>query len=115
MIRQLARVANAPESGEVLIEKIEDLLEPFNQFVVYHPDQLGKVSMKRIVPIFTEESYDELEVQDGLEANVAYAELFFGRTPEAGQSDVLRRLEEYCRQDTSGMVRLVERLEGMLA
>ena len=114
MIRQLARVANAPESGEVLIEKIEDLLEPFNQFVVYHPDQLGKVSMKRIVPIFTEESYEELEVQDGLEANVAYAELFFERAPEAGRSDVLRRLEEYCKQDTSGMVRLVERLEGML-
>jgi hypothetical protein len=112
MIRQLARVANAPESGEVLIEKIRDLLEPFNEFSVYHPDQLGKVSMKRIVPIFTEESYEELEVQDGLEANIAYSELYFsgGEEPEA----TLRRLEEYCIQDTSGMVKLVEKLEGLV-
>lgn len=113
MIRQLARVANAPDSGEVLIEKIRDLLEPFNEFSVYHPDQLGKVSMKRIVPIFTEESYEELEVQDGLEANLAYSKLYFkgGEEPET----TLRRLEDYCIQDTLGMVRLVDRLEGLLA
>ncbi|MFP4534180.1 MAG: DUF2779 domain-containing protein [Spirochaetaceae bacterium] len=113
MIRQLARAANAPESGELLIEKIRDLLEPFNQFVVYHPDQLGKVSMKRIVPIFTEESYEGLEVQDGLVANVAYSDLFFERVPGEERGEVLRRVEEYCKQDTSGMVRLVERLEEM--
>lgn len=112
MIRQLARVANAPEVGETLIEKIQDLLEPFNEFSVYHPDQLGKVSMKRIVPIFTEESYEELEVQDGLEANVAYSQLYFqgSENPET----TLGRLEEYCIQDTLGMVRLVEKLEGLL-
>lgn len=114
MIRQLARVANAPESGEALIEKIEDLLEPFNEFTVYHPDQLGRVSMKRIVPIFTEESYEELEVRDGLEANVAYSDLFFRRNEAKKSEELLRKLEKYCRQDTSGMVRLVEKLESML-
>lgn len=111
MIRQLARVAGNPDRGEELIGRIEDLLEPFNDFVIYHPDQLGKVSMKRIVPIFTEESYEDLEVQDGLEANLAYGELFF--SGGSGDAQVLSRLEEYCIQDTSGMVRLVERLEAL--
>ncbi|MFW6328624.1 MAG: DUF2779 domain-containing protein [Alkalispirochaetaceae bacterium] len=111
MIRQLAGLAGEKERGEALIGGIVDLLEPFNDFVVYHPEQLGKVSMKRIVPIFTEESYEDLEVQDGLEANLAYGELFFREEREA--EPVLRRLEEYCIQDTSGMVRLVERLESL--
>ena len=127
MVRQLARVSNAPDRGEELVSSIVDLLEPFNEFALYHPEQLGKVSMKRIVPIFTEESYDDLAVQDGLEANVAYGELF-ARSRTEGNADtdypqpagseerdaVLERLKAYCVQDTSGMVRLVDRLEKLL-
>lgn len=70
MVHQLAQVAGQVQVGESLIQRMVDLLVPFSEFMVYHPDQLGKVSLKRVLPVFTRIGYETVHVQDGMEANL---------------------------------------------
>ncbi|SIQ65047.1 protein of unknown function [Alkalispirochaeta americana] len=89
MVRQLAAVAGEPERGRALVTRMVDLLEPFADFLVYHPQQCGKVSLKRVLPLFTEGSYEDLRVRDGLQANLCctrWADRAAGRAKEAVRS-----------------------------
>jgi hypothetical protein len=72
MVRQMARRTADAEAGERLVERMVDLLDPFAEFAVYHPDQRGKVSLKRVLPAYTEAHYEESPLADGMHANLAY-------------------------------------------
>jgi hypothetical protein len=53
MIRQLSRTAEDEAGADALVKRIVDLLDPFAEFWVYHPEQRGKVSLKRLLPVYT--------------------------------------------------------------
>lgn len=130
MVRQIADVSGAAGGGDALVQRMVDLLVPFSEFMIYHPDQRGKVSLKRILPIFTDSGYDHVDVQDGMHANltcmrhadqaVAAGEgigaigaeaaeevtRFLGTRELASMEDVAR----YCAMDTRAMVELVDAL-----
>jgi hypothetical protein len=72
MVRQMARRTADAEAGERLVERMVDLLDPFAEFAVYHPDQRGKVSLKRVLPAYTDAHYEESPLADGMHANLAY-------------------------------------------
>jgi hypothetical protein len=72
MVRQMARRTGDTEAGERLVARMVDLLDPFAEFAVYHPDQRGKVSLKRVLPAFTDAHYEESPLADGMHANLAY-------------------------------------------
>jgi hypothetical protein len=72
MVRQLAACAGEPEVGTELIARMVDLLQPFADFAVYHPQQMGKVSLKYVLPAFTPSSYAESPVRDGMHANLSW-------------------------------------------
>jgi hypothetical protein len=94
--------------------RMTDLLVPFHDFRYYHPDQLGRVSMKKVLPALTGREYSGLSVENGEEANSLYAELVLasrqGSAPMPDREKVREALEEYCSLDTEGMVLILQEL-----
>lgn len=99
---------------EVLFPRLRDLLSPFAEFRYYHPDQLGKVSMKRVLPSMTGRSYSGLIIANGEEANTTYAGMVY--LAQRGELDGRLRdrareaLKKYCALDTEGMVLILREL-----
>lgn len=134
MIRQLAGCAG--DSGEAIVSRIVDLLEPFAGLWIYHPEQRGKVSLKRVLPVFTDTpGYHGESVRDGMHANLGYIRLCDRSSKHPshlaaeGASDVLTRyapenttyvpraeeILQYCAVDTIAMHHVVQRLEELAA
>ncbi len=72
----------------------------------------GSYSIKKVLPIFTNLSYQDLAVQNG---NQAYA--MYARFPSLSEKEFLKGyhdLEEYCKQDTWAMVEILKGLRKVL-
>src|SRR5947207_4010267 len=102
------------------LERIErrlvDLL-PVIRRHVYHPDFGGGFSIKKTLPALVPGlSYADLKVQDGEVATVELQRLMFqGAEMPAGERAALREaLLRYCERDTWAMVKLLERLRGLV-
>ena len=96
---------------------MKDLLRPFKNFWLYCPQQRGYTSLKAVLAAFTPLSYDDLAIDNGLDAMNTYLELFFGsgsgaQSP-AGQQ-LQQNLEQYCERDTFAMYMLLEVLRSEL-
>lgn len=107
VLRRLAELfpAHATELTE-RADRTVDLLEPFESFAYYHPDQKGKCSLKVVLPLITDGGYDDLSISDGGDANAAYRRLLTGRRlgrPDPDEDDVIDALHRYCRQDVHAM------------
>ena len=63
--------------------RIVDLLEPFQSFDYYAPEQHGSASIKAVLPVLTGHSYAVLEIQEGGQASLEYLRVHFGDVPEA--------------------------------
>jgi hypothetical protein len=142
MVRQLGKIAEDTATAERLIHRMVDLLEPFSEFLVYHPDQRGKVSLKRVLPVFTDHAgYGESAVKDGMHANLGSIRLHDRAVIAAGgpprevaaavaaeeATGIIERfgpagatplpgvedIGAYCAVDTIAMYHLVERLREL--
>ena len=90
-------------------ERMVDLLQPFRDFAYYHPRQDGSCSLKKVLPVLTGKSYDDMEIGDGGTASAEYCRVTF--TEDNKDKDKVRKLlKEYCGLDTIGMVNIVEQL-----
>ncbi|HET7789712.1 MAG TPA: DUF2779 domain-containing protein [Gemmatimonadales bacterium] len=116
-VRQLALAV--PEL-ELELKEIEarliDLL-PLVRNHVYHPDFGGSFSIKKVLPALVPGlSYGDLTVSDGEKATLELMRLMFHgdkmRGPE--QAQLRRDLLAYCHRDTVAMVKLLERLRGLV-
>jgi hypothetical protein len=94
--------------------RIVDLLEPFQSFDYYDPDQHGSASIKAVLPVLTGRSYADLEIQEGGQASLEYLRVHFGDVPEAERLKVRGQLERYCGQDTEGMIWIVDALRQLV-
>lgn len=110
VLRELAGVfPECREWVEEVCDRMVDLLVPFRSFNYYHPLQRGSASLKAVLPALTGLGYDSLGIRDGQMAGVAFLSTRGGIPP--GEVDRIRNdLLQYCGLDTSGMVRIVERL-----
>ena len=96
---------------EKLISRIKDLMIPFQKKYYYAPEMKGSYSIKAVLPALVPElSYDELEINEGGLASVAYESLHT-QTDLMFIAEIKQQLLEYCKMDTLGMVRLLEKLE----
>jgi hypothetical protein len=92
MIRQLSRTAEDEAGADALVKRIVDLLDPFAEFWVYHPEQRGKVSLKRLLPVYTRHAgYRESPVRDGMHANLGYMRLYDRAVAEPPTGQTWRR------------------------
>lgn len=101
----------APELHDVE-SRLWDLL-PVVRNHVYHPDFGGSFSIKSVLPALVAEEeagYEALEIQDGAVASWRLEELLFGDLEDVENAQLRAAMLEYCRMDTLGMVKLVERL-----
>lgn len=79
----------------------------------YHPEMMGSWSIKAVLPTIAPDlRYDELEVCNGLAAQLAYLEITDPATTEDRRQVLTEGLREYCTLDTFAMVRLAWFFEG---
>jgi len=98
------------EDIEMLIARIVDLMAPFRNKDYYVKAMCGSHSIKYVLPALVPDlSYDNLAIADGEMAMLAYAGL--AKTTDVAEKKKIRHdLQEYCRMDTLGMVRIWEKL-----
>jgi hypothetical protein len=90
--------------------RIVDLLTPFKDFSYYHPSQAGSASLKKVMPAVTGISYHDLEISRGDIASLRYMQATFGDVSPEERRKIRKDLLNYCEQDTSGMVSIIEKL-----
>ena len=74
----------------------------------YHNDLNGSFSIKKVLPIFTELSYQTLAIGNGTDALTAYAQ--FPDMDQKTFEQTYNNLIEYCKQDTWAMVEILDAL-----
>jgi hypothetical protein len=98
---------------ENFILRIKDLMVPFQKKYYYAPKMKGSYSIKAILPSLVPGlSYDELEINEGGLASIAYESLQT-ETDLMFHAEIKQQLLEYCKLDTFGMVKILEKLETL--
>ncbi|HEU4949604.1 MAG TPA: DUF2779 domain-containing protein [Candidatus Deferrimicrobiaceae bacterium] len=92
---------------------IIDLMEPFKRRDIYHWRMNGSYSLKSVLPVLVPEmTYEHLEISDGAMASEAYFTMENLADP-VELARLRKALLEYCKQDTLGLVRLLEKMRAM--
>lgn len=78
----------------------------------YNELQSGSYSLKKVLPIFSNLSYDTLDVKNGTEALVTYAS--FPKYSIEEYKEKYENLIEYCKQDTYAMFVILEALRKLM-
>jgi hypothetical protein len=95
---------------EKLVSRIKDLMIPFQKKYYFTPEMKGSYSIKAVLPALVPElSYDELEINEGGLASIAYESLQ-AETDLMFIAEIKQQLLAYCKLDTLGMVKILERL-----
>ncbi len=105
----------APELQKIAA-KLIDLL-PVIRNNVYHPDFGGSFSIKSVLPALVPGlSYRDLPINEGERASVELMRLMFegDRMRPAERSALREALLRYCERDSWAMVKLLERLRGLV-
>jgi hypothetical protein len=93
-----------------IVERVTDLMSPFQHKHFYTPEMKGSYSIKSILPALVPElSYKDLEIQEGGTASLVYSSLYSDPDPAsvvAKRNNLLR----YCALDTMSMVKILEKL-----
>ena len=69
--------------------------------------------MKAVLPALTGKGYKDLAIQEGGQASSEFMRVTFGQPTAEERSKVRRNLEEYCGQDTMGMLDIIRVLDRM--
>lgn len=103
-----------PDLSERLLEihdRIIDLMPVFRKRYYYRKEMEGSYSMKAVLPALVPDlTYAGLSVCDGSDAMNVFASLRFMKDEEEVRK-IRKDLLQYCRLDTLGMVRIVEKLK----
>lgn len=103
-IRELAQAFPDDEAFLLdLNDRMVDLIVPFNSFWVYDKKQQGSCSIKKVLPAFTDTSYDSLTIADGATAAREWL-----RAVKEKDNQAFEDLLTYCKQDTQAMVDLFD-------
>ena len=93
-----------------ILPRIKDLMDVFNKFYYYDPRQKGSVSIKYVLPLLSDLSYDELEIRKGDVASYEFERVTYGNVSDEERLKVRRALEKYCKLDTLAEVEIVKGL-----
>jgi len=98
---------------EHIINNLRDLMIPFRNKDVYSWEMEGSYSLKHVLPaIVPELSYNGMHISDGEMAARAY--LRIRESDDPAEIEMLRTaLLEYCRLDTIGMVKILQKLKEL--
>ncbi len=93
-----------------IINRLKDLMIPFQQKWYYTPEMKGSYSIKYVLPALVPElSYQDLAIKEGGTASNTFYQMVIGKFK--GYIPKTRKdLLEYCELDTYAMVRILEEL-----
>lgn len=78
----------------------------------YNPSMDGSYSIKKVLPIFSNITYQGMEVANGVEAMITYAK--FPKLNKLDFNHKYQKLVEYCQQDTYAMHKVLEGLKKLV-
>jgi len=93
-------------------DRMIDLLVPFKNRWLYHPRQNSSASIKKVLPAFTDLSYEHLGIGNGQDASQKYLDFMQGKLRDADVKKLWADLTEYCGLDTLAMKALMDVLRG---
>jgi hypothetical protein len=99
-------------SNELLgiVNRLKDLMIPFQQKWYYTPEMKGSYSIKYVLPLLVPElSYNDLDIKEGGTASNTFLSMV-NETFEGDVEETRRQLLEYCKLDTYAMVKILEKL-----
>ncbi|MCF7798334.1 DUF2779 domain-containing protein [Candidatus Woesearchaeota archaeon] len=94
-----------------VLSRFKDLAEPFRSFAYYHPDQHGSYSIKALLPVLTNTSYEGMDIAGGGVASASFLALD-NATDEDAQA-IRTALLAYCKQDTQSMIDVLDALKKL--
>lgn len=96
-----------------IIDRLKDLMMPFQKRWYYTPAMKGSYSIKKVLPALVPElSYADLNIQEGGTASNTFASMLTGEF----MGDVAQTrtdLLEYCKLDTLAMVEILKKLQNI--
>ena len=115
LIRELAE--EFPDDGSFLNSlggRFMDLMAPFNNFWFHDAAQHGSCSLKKVLPVLTETSYDGMAIGDGGTAMREFQRVVFTDVDAEEKAQVLAHLRNYCKQDTQALVDVLAALRSLV-
>ncbi|MEK0371162.1 MAG: DUF2779 domain-containing protein, partial [Nitrosopumilus sp.] len=106
VLNKLAQwIPDYSEQLQLIIERLWDQLVIFRKYYMDYRFN-GSNSLKNVLPVIVPSmSYENLDVKDGSEAQVAWNEMIRLKDGEK-KTRLIRELKEYCSQDTMAMVEI---------
>ena len=97
-----------------IVNRLKDLMIPFQQKWYYTPEMRGSYSIKSVLPALVPElSYNDLEIKEGGTASNTFLSMVNG-TFEGDVKETRKQLLEYCKLDTFAMVKILEKLNEIV-
>ncbi|MGW8301127.1 MAG: DUF2779 domain-containing protein [Desulfobacterales bacterium] len=99
-------------AGELqsVIDRLVDLYAIIKRHY-YHPKFYGSFSLKYVLPALVPEmSYENLSIQDGMQASLDYLRMIDAATTEDEKARIRSDLLTYCGQDTLAMLKIRDEL-----
>ncbi|MCX6297112.1 MAG: DUF2779 domain-containing protein [Bacteroidetes bacterium] len=96
-----------------IIERLKDLMIPFQQRWYYTPTMQGSYSIKKVLPALVPDLYyNDLNIKEGGTASNTFAAMLTGEFQ--GDIDQTRKdLLAYCKLDTLAMVEILKKLKSI--
>ena len=95
------------------IERIVDLMLPFQKKYYYTPEMKGSYSIKSVLPALVPElSYKGMEIADGGTASTAFESLYYEEDIFKVE-EIRKNLLKYCGMDTQAMVEILNVLRKL--
>lgn len=108
LINRIFDLQHIVESNTKLYKNLGFSDNEAKMFNFYHEDLNGSFSIKKVLPIFSDLSYDNLEVGNGNEAMQAYYSL--PSLNDIEYKKTYNDMIEYCKQDTWAMFEILKKL-----
>lgn len=95
--------------------RIIDLHEVFDKFYYYNPMQKGSTSIKKVLPVFSDISYKDMDINNGDDASCIYNYIIqSNKYTKEEISNIKHDLEEYCGLDTMSMIIILNKLNDLV-
>ena len=96
-----------------IVNRLKDLMIPFQQKWYYTPEMKGSYSIKHVLPALVPKlSYNDLEINEGGNASNTFLSMVNG-TFKGNEPQIRKSLLEYCKRDTYAMVKILGKLNEL--
>jgi len=93
-----------------LNDAVYDLRKVFSRRLYMHPDFRGRDSIKKVLPVLSDLTYEGMDIADGLTASIQWYHAATRRGTLDEREKTFADLEAYCKLDTLAMIVIFEHL-----